>query len=83
MLEAIKYYNNQYQYNNSSIKTTPLKAENGSTPKEEVYNNLIKIQEKRLAKHNIGREKYEENRKEGYIKNYKSLRHKDEPKYRK
>ena len=36
-----------------------------------------------LAKQNSKREEYQERREEGFIKNYKSLRHKEEPKFRK
>lgn len=78
MLEAINTYNNQYH---NTIKCTPLKAEE-IPDKEVIYNNLEIAQRKRLEKHNKNREEYTENREQGYIKNYKSLRHKDEPKYR-
>lgn len=80
MLDAIKSYNSQYH---STIKTTPSNAEEGKISNEEIYKNLIGSQNKRLEKHNQGREVYEEERVQGYIKNYKSARHKNEPKFRK
>lgn len=80
MLNAIKIYNNQYH---STIKSTPHEVEQNLVSSEKIYNNLIQSQTYRLEKHNKNRENYTENRRVGYIKNYKSLRHKDEPKYRK
>lgn len=79
MLEAIKIYNSQFH---STIQTTPNIAEEGKIS-DKIYNLLMESQRKRLAKHNRNREDYIENREEGFIKNYKSLRHKNEPKFRK
>lgn len=79
-LEAIRYYNALYH---STIKFTPNQAETDYSLKDRIYQNLIKTQTKRLEKSNLNRENYEENREEGYIKYYKSLRHKNQPKYRK
>lgn len=61
MFNAIKYYNSQYH---STLKTTPIKVEEGSVPIENIYNNLIDAQNKRLAKHNANREDYNETRTE-------------------
>ena len=80
MLDAVKTYNNQYH---STIKCAPIKAEEGIQSREETHNNLIVAQGKRLDKYNKNREDYKENRQYGYIKNYKALRHKDQPKFRK
>ena len=80
VIEAIKIYNNQFH---STIKTTPNKVEIGEICKEIIYKNIIDAQNKRLTKQNKNREAYEEVRKRGYIKNYKALRHKDQPKFRK
>lgn len=80
MLNAIKSYNNQYH---STIKTTPSDAEEGKTTNDRIYKLLIDSQAKRLSKHNTNREEYKETRNRGYIKYYKSLRHKDQPKFRK
>lgn len=51
--------------------------------KDIVYKNLISAQIKRLEYHNENREEYFEQGTTGYIKNYKALRHKEQPKYRK
>lgn len=80
MLKAIKSYNNQYH---NTIKTTTNNVEEGKIPAEKIYNRLIESQSRRLKKHNRNREDYEETRDEGYIKYYKSVRHKDQPKFRK
>lgn len=79
MLEAIKIYNKQYH---STIKVPPIEAEEGKL-NTIILKNLKNSQAKRLAKHNRNREEYKEQRNEGYIKNYKSVRHKNEPKFRK
>lgn len=80
VIEAVRNYNSIFH---TSIQYTPNQAENDTTLKDKVNQNLLKSQEKRLEKHNRKRENYEENREEGYIKYYKSLRHKGQPKYRK
>lgn len=80
IIEAVRNYNSIFH---SSIQCTPNQAENDITLKDKIYQNLLKSQEKRLEKHNRKREHYDETRQEGYIKYYKSLRHKGQPKYRK
>lgn len=80
MLKAIEIYNNQYH---NTIASTPRDAEEGKIKTEIIRKHLLDSQEKRLRRNNENRENYEETREEGYIKYYKSLRHKDEPKYRK
>ena len=80
ILEAIKSHNNTYH---STIKTTPNNVEEGNIAKEKIYENIIASQNKRIDKLNKKREDYNEIRRKGYIKNYKVLRHKDQPKYRK
>lgn len=79
MQQAIRSYNHLYH---STIKLTPYEAENSCKPNE-IYTCLLEAQEKRLKKANRNREEYKENRETGYIKNYKSVRHKQEPKFRK
>ena len=80
VLEGIRYYNSIFH---NSIHFTPNQAENDPEIKNKIHHNLLQTQEKRLDKHNKTRENYMENREEGYIKYYKSLRHKGQPKYRK
>lgn len=63
------------------IKT--MNTQKGKVPANQIYNILIKAQEIRLEKHNTDREKYEETKYQGYIKNYKCVRQKNEPKFRK
>jgi hypothetical protein len=80
IVEAIKFYNNTYH---STIKTTPQKAQNREVPIKQLVDNINKMKEKTLAKRNQNRENYTETRKEGYVKNYKVVRHKEQPKFRK
>lgn len=80
MLEAVKFYNNTFH---STIKTTPQKAQNKEIPIEDLVNSIKVAKSKWLNKRNSKREEYKEDRKFGYVKNYKSLRHKEEPKFRK
>lgn len=80
MLEAVKIYNNTFH---STIKTTPQKAQNRETSIEELIKNINATKKRILDKQNRNREEYIEKRKEGYVKNYRAVRHKNEPKYRK
>lgn len=80
ILEAVRNYNSVFH---STIQCTPNQAENDPMIKDKIYQNLLKTQTKRLEKFNEKREDYKEIRKEGYIKYYKSQRHKGQPKYRK
>lgn len=80
ILKAIEIYNNSYH---STIKTTPLTVQNKEVDFKVIYERLLNSKEKIIRKRNEKRENYEEHRKIGFIKNYKSLRHKEEPKFRK
>lgn len=80
ILKAIEIYNKTYH---STIKTTPLSVQNREVDFKVIYDRLIKSKENAINKRNRFRENYEEDRKIGFIKNYKSLRHKEEPKFRK
>lgn len=55
---------------------------------EKLIKNLIKdtiqkTKEKCIGKLNSNREEFNNTQKEGYVKNYKAVRHKYEPRYRK
>lgn len=78
--KAIEYYNNSYH---STIQDTPMNIEYGNCDKKIIHNNILKYKKHYITSVNQTRENFEETRNEGYIKNYKSLRHKNEPKYRK
>lgn len=79
LLNAIQCYNDRFH---STIKFAPLEAETNPTIEDKIYKNLVNTQTHRLRKHNTDRESYVETRQNGYIKNYKSLRHKEQPKFR-
>lgn len=78
--KAMRNYNERYH---SNIKNTPNDVQQGKVDAEKVKNNLEEYKKKIIAKLNKSREDYEETRDEGYIKNYKALRHKEQPRYRK
>lgn len=80
MSKAVKLYNNTYH---STIKCTPFDVVNNKVDYEIIKNRLEASKRSMLEKRNENRESYSENRQEGYIKNYVSLRHKEKPKFRK
>lgn len=78
--KAVESYNNTYH---STIKAKPIDVEQGKIDKDLIRNRINKTKEHIIEKLNKSRENYSENRTEGYVKNYKSVRHKEEPKFRK
>lgn len=78
--KAITLYNNNFH---STIKCTPLEVQNFKINHDTIYERLIQIKHKRIGKANEKRETYNEIRDTGFIKNYKNVRHKEQPKYRK
>lgn len=80
MFKAVKYYSNTYY---STKKTTPLEVQEQKVDFNIIKNRLEEKKQTIINKCNKNRENYEENREEGFIKNYRSVRHKDEPKFRK
>lgn len=80
MARAIKFYNNTYH---SSIKCTPFEVEQHKIDHNIIKERIDANKKRVLEKENEKREEYIENRREGYIKNYRSLRHKEVPKFRK
>lgn len=80
MAKAIKCYNNSFH---SSIKCTPFEVEQHKIDHNIIKERIDANKNRVLNKENEKREEYIENRREGYIKNYRSLRHKEVPKYRK
>ena len=76
---AIGNYNNRFH---STIEMSPRDANN----LVDLSKLVEKVKQKKIAnisKKNQNREQYTEQREEGYIKNYKRVRHKDQPYYRK
>lgn len=65
------------------MKCTPYEVHNNKVSQETIKKNIELMKNKSITKLNENREYYTENRKEGFIKNYKAARHKEEPKYRK
>lgn len=80
ILKAIEFYNKTFH---STIKTTPLSVQNKEVDLNVIYDRLRKTKLRVIHKRNENRENYIEQREIGFIKNYKSLRHKEEPKFRK
>lgn len=77
--KAIEYYNNIYH---SVIKEKPINVEYGNCDKKKIYNNILKAKQNYIQKRNTNREMYIDHRSEGYIKNYRALRHKEQPRFR-
>lgn len=78
--KAVTLYNSNFH---STIKCSPLDVQNFKVDHSIIFQRLKEIKLKRLEKANAGRETYNENRDCGFIKNYKNVRHKEQPKYRK
>lgn len=78
--KAIRNYNERFH---STIKYTPNEVHDNKVDPEIVKNNLETTKHKIINKLNKNRENYEETRTEGFIKNYKAVRHKEQPKFRK
>lgn len=80
MNKAIKLYNSNYH---STIKCSPLDVQNKLIDHGIIRERLENAKIKMIQKRNESRESYVENREEGYIKNYRNVRHKEQPKFRK
>lgn len=78
MAKAIKFYNNNFH---STIKCSPFEVEQHRVDHNIIKTRLEAMKNRVLSKRNENRESYVEHRKEGYIKNYKSVRHKEQPKF--
>lgn len=76
--KALEWYNNSYH---SVTKEKPIDVAEGRCNKALIHGRLVKEKDRYIGKRNKDREEYIETRSEGYIKNYKSLRHKQEPKF--
>ena len=76
MAKAIRYYNNTFH---STIKCTPSEVEQHRIDHNTIGYRIEHMTYKTLNKRNINHEYYIKNRRKGYIKNYKSIRHKEEP----
>lgn len=80
MFKAVEYYNNSYH---STIEAKPIEVQNRTIDTKIVKDRMDKRKSKVISKLNKNREDYHETRREGFIKNYVSLRHKEQPKFRK
>lgn len=78
MARSIGFYNNTYH---STIKCTPLEAEQQKVDHNTIKNRIETRKSLILSKENSKRDNYIEQRQEGYIKNYRSVRHKEQPKF--
>lgn len=80
MQKAIRNYNERIH---SATNHTPNEVHSNKVNKEVVRKRLEANKRKVIDKLNQARDDYNEERQEGYIKNYKALRHKEQPKYKK
>ena len=80
LFKCVEWYNKSIH---SVIKTKPRDVVEGKVDKKQIEQLLKENKEKVINKRNNKREDYNQNQEEGYVKNYKALRHKNEPKYRK
>uniref|UniRef100_A0A0A1XLE4 Retrovirus-related Pol polyprotein from transposon 17.6 n=1 Tax=Zeugodacus cucurbitae TaxID=28588 RepID=A0A0A1XLE4_ZEUCU len=78
MCKAVKLYNNSFH---TTIKATPLDVQNNKIEHSIIKNRLEEAKLKIISNHNTRKENYLETRREGFIRNYKSVRHKEEPKF--
>ena len=78
--KAIEFYNNSIH---STTKEKPINIQEGKCDKLQIYNNMLANKDKMINNRNANREDYVETRSQGYIKNYKNVRHKDKPKFKK
>lgn len=78
MTKAIKFYNNTVH---STIKCTPFDVVTGTIDHEVIRSRLENKKNYIIGKLNRNREFYTERRKTGFIRNYRSVRHKEEPKF--
>ncbi|XP_037906163.1 sentrin-specific protease 1-like [Hermetia illucens] len=77
---VIRNYNERFH---STIKCTPTEVQTRTVNLETGRENIEKTKKKYLRKLNEKREDYCETRTVGYVKNYKTVRHKEQPRYRK
>lgn len=72
-----KVYKCTEWYNKSIHSVT-----NGRIESYKIYHLLQSTKEKKISILNLNREEYQNTNQERYIKNYKVLRHKEEPRYK-
>lgn len=77
---AVRSYNERFH---SSIKDTPLNVQSKVSDYEKIRNTINKTKIGKIDKLNKNRENYIETRTTGFVKNYKAVRHKEQPKYKK
>lgn len=77
--KSIEYYNNSFH---SSIREKPINVEFGNCNKSNIYDIIVANKQSYIDKRNIKREPDIDHGDTGYIKNYKALRHKEQPKFR-
>lgn len=80
IFKCIEWYNNSIH---STTKERPMDILEGKVDKNIIFSRLKAAKDKVIAKRNENREDITRNGQEGYVKNYKALRHKYEPRYRK
>lgn len=78
--QAVRNYNNRYH---STIKCTPKEVQTHKVDFEKIRQNIEEFKEKRVLSRNKNRENYKEDRKKGFIKNYKATRQKHIARFRK
>lgn len=79
MFKNVEFYNKSFH---STVKARPLDIVDGKIDKKKIIELLEKTKEKVIQNRNKTRETYQKVDNEGYARNYKALRHKEEPRYR-
>lgn len=74
MQKAVQFYNNSYH---TTIKSSPLEVQNNKIDHKIIKERLELAKFKTISKHNSTREDYLETWKQGFIRNNKSVRHKE------
>lgn len=77
--KAIEFYNSSYH---SVTKERPFDVEYGHCDKKKVHDYILRFKQNSLNKRNLERESYVDARDMGFIKNYRAVRHKEQPKFR-
>lgn len=78
--QAVRNYNERFH---SVIRCTPMEVQRHKVDFQKITKNLGETKAKYLGKRNEHREDYVETRTTGFIKNYKAVRQKQLPRYRK
>lgn len=80
IFKCVEWYNKSIH---SLIRERPIDVVEGRVSKGKIEQTIRETKQRIIDRRNETREDYERTDDEGYVKNYKTLRHKYEPRYRK